>query len=72
MEITLAELEQAINHWRQLRPSSGEERALSPEVDALATLYATMIFHHAKSLPLESVDANLRNLIDAWRVQQPQ
>ena len=37
MDITLTDLEQAINHWRALRPSRGEERALSSEVNALAT-----------------------------------
>ncbi|RYE71107.1 MAG: DUF3717 domain-containing protein, partial [Oxalobacteraceae bacterium] len=30
-DITLSDLEQAINYWRGLRPSRGEERALSPE-----------------------------------------
>ncbi len=44
MDITLTELEEAINYWRSLRPSAGEERALSPEVNALATVYALMIF----------------------------
>ena len=34
-DITLSDLEQAINYWRGLRPSRGEERALSPEVNQL-------------------------------------
>lgn len=69
MDITLPELEEAINYWRTLRPSSGEERALSPEVNALAHLYALMIFHQQKSSPLESLQPVSRQLIEAWRKQ---
>lgn len=70
MDITLTELEQAINYWRALRPSCGEERALSSEVDTLATVYALMIFNHAKTLPLESLESAPRQLIESWRSQQ--
>lgn len=69
MDITLPELEQAINYWRTLRPSSGEERALSPEVNELAHLYALMIFHQQKTTPIESLQAVSRQLIEAWRAQ---
>ncbi|KIF83097.1 DUF3717 domain-containing protein [Noviherbaspirillum autotrophicum] len=67
MDITLAELEQAINYWRTLRPSRGEECALSPEVNALATVYALMIYHHAPSIPIASLDPPAQQLLDAWR-----
>lgn len=70
MDISLPELEQAINYWRALRPSCGEERALSSEVNALATVYALMIFNQAKTLPLDSLEAAPRQLIEAWRQQQ--
>lgn len=70
MDITLTELEQAINYWRALRPSAGEERALSPEVNALATVYAMMIFHHARSVPAESLDQTAAKLIENWRKQR--
>lgn len=70
MEITLPELEQAINYWRSLRPSTGEEHALSPEVNTLATVYAMMIFNHVKSLPLEALDQPAQQLLEAWRRQQ--
>ncbi len=69
MNISLHELEQAINYWRTLRPSHGEERALSPEVNALATVYALMIHHRADSVPLASLDPVVRQLLDAWRRQ---
>jgi hypothetical protein len=70
MDITLPELEQAINYWRALRPAAGEEKALSAEVNALAEVYALMIFRHARTLPLESLEPEPRQLIDAWRMQQ--
>ncbi|HWV63505.1 MAG TPA: DUF3717 domain-containing protein [Oxalicibacterium sp.] len=69
MDITLPELEDAINYWRTARPSTGEERALSPEVDNLAELYALMIFHGNKAVPLESAPSACRQLIEAWRRQ---
>ena len=67
MELSITELEQAINHWRGLRPSSGEERALSTEVNVLANVYAHMIFHHLKALPLSSLDETAQRLIESWR-----
>lgn len=70
MDITLPELEQAINYWRLLRPSMGEERALSPEVDALATVYAVMIFNQARTVPLEALDQGARQLLETWRKQR--
>ncbi len=66
MELTLNELELAINYWRRLRPSTGDERALSAEVNVLATVYALMIFERARTLTLETLDPAARALIDAW------
>lgn len=70
MELTLNELEKAINYWRALRPSTGEERALSPEVNALATVYAMMIFNRVKSAPLDTFDATSQQLLETWRTRQ--
>lgn len=69
MEITLTELEEAINYWRQKRPSQGEESALSPEVNALAAGYALMIFHHQKSQALDKMSPMASQLIQSWREQ---
>ncbi|HEX7634288.1 MAG TPA: DUF3717 domain-containing protein [Noviherbaspirillum sp.] len=69
MDLTLPELEQAINYWRSLRPSQGEERALSPEVNTLATVYAMMIFNKAKAVPFESLDPAAQQLLHSWRRQ---
>ena len=63
----MTELEEAINYWRGLRPSTGEERALSTEVNALAGVYAQMIFEHRKSLPLNTLDTATLALLEKWR-----
>lgn len=70
MDMTLTELEDAINFWRTLCPSSGEEQALSREVNALASVYAIMIVTHSKSLTLESLDDAVRQLLLAWRAER--
>lgn len=67
MEITLPELEQAINYWRALRPSTGEECALSPEVNELADVYAMMIYTRSHSMPFAQLGQAAQQLIDAWR-----
>lgn len=69
MEITLSDLEQAINHWRHRRPSTGEERALSPEVNILAKVYALMIYHQHKSVAMDALDPAARQLIEVWQQQ---
>jgi hypothetical protein len=67
MDLTLNELEQAINYWRRMRPSTGEERALSAEVNSLAGVYALMIFQRAQGLNLASLEPDALLLIQAWR-----
>jgi hypothetical protein len=69
-DISLGDLEQAINYWRGLRPSRGEERALSPEVNQLAEVYARMIYERLRSVPRARVDSGALGLFDAWRGQR--
>ncbi len=71
MDITLPQLEHAINYWRARRPSTGEECALSAEVNALATVYATMIFKRAHAVPLDALDSDVRKLLEAVRQPMP-
>jgi hypothetical protein len=70
MDISLTELEEAINYWRRQRPATGEECALSPEVNVLADIYAMMIFERTASLPLETVDSGARQLLARWQQQR--
>lgn len=67
MDIPLIDIEQAINYWRQLRPSRGEERALSPEVNVLAEVYALMIWERLAAMPRERIPPHVLDLIEAWR-----
>ena len=67
MNLLLTDLEQAINFWRTRRPSQGEERALSPEVNALANVYALMIFQKLGSLPTEQLPGEVVKLLAEWR-----
>lgn len=69
MDITLTELEQAINYWRSTRPSTGEERSLSPEVNALADVYALMIFNRTRAVSVDALEPRTRQLLEAWRKQ---
>jgi hypothetical protein len=71
MQITLTELEDAINFWRNQRPSTGEERALSPEVNALANVYAMMIFQHLRSIDMATLDEAPAKLLASWRASKP-
>jgi len=67
MNVTLTELEEAINYWRRMRPSTGEERALSVEVNALADAYALMIFERARTRALSALGEDARLLIEGQR-----
>ena len=72
MQITLQELERAINHWRVVHPSRGEERALSVEVNALANVYALMIFQQCDTVSLESIEPQAQQLLADWLQQRAQ
>ncbi|RJG02791.1 DUF3717 domain-containing protein [Noviherbaspirillum sedimenti] len=70
MDISLPELEQAINYWRARKPSVGEECALSAEVSALARVYALMIYHRTAYIALAALDPVARQLIEIAINQQ--
>ena len=63
MDLSLTELEAAINWWREQRPARGDGLGLSAEVSLLATLYALMIFHRKASVDLSSQSETLQSLI---------
>jgi hypothetical protein len=63
MELSVQELEAAINYWRDQRPARGNEYALSPEVNLLATIYAMMIYRGQVAIDLDVLDARTRNLL---------
>lgn len=62
-EISINELEAAINFWRARSPSSGDELSLCREASALSKPYALMIVQRRASLPTDGLDPVAR---DAW------
>jgi hypothetical protein len=65
-QITLPELESAINYWRQQSPSIGEELRLCKEASALATPYALMILSKRQSIQLGELDERAQKAYEAW------
>ena len=69
MDLGVQELEAAINFWRERRPARGNEYALAPEVNLLATIYALMIFLRATTLDTDTLPADAQQLLHGWRAQ---
>ncbi|MFL6658342.1 MAG: DUF3717 domain-containing protein [Massilia sp.] len=67
MDLTVQELEAAINYWRELRPARGNEYALAPEVNILAPIYALMIFRRALTVDAATLSADAQHLLQSWR-----
>ncbi|MDE1181328.1 DUF3717 domain-containing protein [Paraburkholderia sp.] len=62
-DITIHELEAAINFWRARSPSSGDELVLCKEASALSKPYAQMIVQRQTVLTREGLEPNARQ---AW------
>jgi predicted Fe-S protein YdhL (DUF1289 family) len=68
--IHITDIEAAINHWRQLRPSP-DGVCLTPEVKALATVYARLIHAGTQEVrPADLSDAAMQAWL-AWYQAQP-
>ncbi|HTH61824.1 MAG TPA: DUF3717 domain-containing protein [Paraburkholderia sp.] len=62
-DISITELEAAINFWRNRSPSTGDELALCKEASALSKPYALLIVQRRLALSPQALDPNARN---AW------
>lgn len=62
----LTELEAAINYWRNLSPSQGEELALCPQAAALAEPYALMIYESRTEIAADALPAKARQALEEW------
>ncbi|TFL15691.1 DUF3717 domain-containing protein [Pusillimonas caeni] len=62
----LTELEAAINYWRNLSPSRGEELALCPQAAALAEPYALMIYESRGEIEAEALSDEARQALAEW------
>lgn len=49
-DLTITELEAAINYWRTLSPAAGEALVLCPEASALSEPYALMIVQRQQAI----------------------
>lgn len=61
--ITLPELEDAINFWRNKSPSIGDSLILSKEASALAKPYAILILQGAQRVSIDNLESKE---LDAW------
>ncbi|HTJ94249.1 MAG TPA: DUF3717 domain-containing protein [Pararobbsia sp.] len=63
-DISITELEAAINFWRTRSPSHGDEMTLGSEASALSKPYARMIVQRRNFIDLTELD---KAAIDAWQ-----
>lgn len=66
-EISLTELEEAINFWRRTRPSKGEALMLCQEASALAEPYAMLIMTRRPSVKITDLKESAQKAIADWR-----
>jgi hypothetical protein len=59
-DISITELEAAINFWRNRSPSSGDELSLCPEASALSKPYALLIVQRQNAISPERLDTFAR------------
>ncbi|CAB3671863.1 DUF3717 domain-containing protein [Achromobacter sp. SIMBA_011] len=64
--ITLPQIEAAINYWRNVSPSTGDESRLCPEAAALAAPYALMIMSHRREIPAAELSDQARAALSGW------
>jgi len=64
-ELTLMQIEAAINYWRARLPSAGEDLRLCAQASALAQPYAMMILERRVSVPLSELSENAS---EAWKL----
>jgi Protein of unknown function (DUF3717) len=65
-EITINELEAAINFWRTRSPSTGDELSLCREASALSKPYALLIVQRRTKLPEDGLEPAARAAWEAY------
>lgn len=65
-DISINDLEAAINFWRARSPSSGDELKLCEEASALSKPYALLIVQRKSALQLEGLDPKARNAYETY------
>jgi Protein of unknown function (DUF3717) len=65
-DITINELEAAINFWRTRSPSTGDELSLCKEASALSKPYALLIVQRRTILPEDGLEPAARAAWEAY------
>ncbi len=65
MEISINQLEAAINYWRQQLPAQGDA-VLCAQAAALSKPYALLILHHQRSIALEQLEPAARQAFEDY------
>jgi hypothetical protein len=65
-DISITELEAAINFWRNRSPSSGDELSLCKEASALSKPYALLIVRRQNAISPERLDPIARAAWEAY------
>ncbi|MCO1462837.1 DUF3717 domain-containing protein [Burkholderia multivorans] len=65
-DISIHDLEAAINFWRARSPSSGDELKLCEEASALSKPYALLIVQRESALQLEGLDPKARKAYETY------
>ena len=65
-EISIQELEAAINFWRARSPASGDELVLCKEASALSKPYALLIVQRQNTLTRDGLDAFAQQAWDSY------
>jgi len=68
--IHITDIEAALNHWRDKAPSP-DGVTLSPQVRALAEVYALLVFHHATETDEATLPAPAHAAWLAWYATTP-
>ena len=66
-DITINELEAAINFWRARSPASGDELSLCKEASALSKPYALLIVQRRAHIPVEALEPPARAAWEGYR-----
>jgi hypothetical protein len=65
-DLTITEMESAINYWRGRSPSVGDELRLCPEASALSRPYARMIVEQRSRLAVSELDGAAQQAWSAY------
>ena len=66
-QISITDIEAAINYLRQTHPAQGEELRLHASVASLAEPYAMLIMTHRVQVEFDRLDAQAQEAIKQWQ-----